>query len=100
MSAGTGDVRERRAYRVEGRVQGVGFRAFVRRRARELGLNGWVRNAADGSVEAEAAGDRASLESFEDDLREGPPAGRVTNLRVRELSSPHPPRDGRFEIRG
>lgn len=100
MSAGAGEGRERRAYRVEGRVQGVGFRAFVRRRARDLGLDGWVRNAADGTVEAEAAGDRASLEAFEDHLRVGPPAGRVTGLGVRELFAPHPPSGGGFEIRG
>lgn len=95
----TGDGRERRTYRIEGRVQGVGFRAFVRRRARDLGLDGWVRNAADGTVEAEAAGDPASLDAFEDHLRQGPPAGRVTDLRVRELSGPGASPGGGFEIR-
>lgn len=77
--------RIRRGYRLEGRVQGVGFRAFVRREARALGIDGWVRNAADGSVEAEAAGDAESLRAFEERLREGPPAGRVSDLQVREL---------------
>ncbi len=99
MSAGADDTRERRAYRIEGRVQGVGFRAFVRRRARELGLDGWVRNAADGTVEAEATGDRASLDAFEDHLRQGPPAGRVGSLQVRELHEPGAPPGGGFEIR-
>ena len=91
--------RERRGYRLEGRVQGVGFRAFVRRRAQELGLDGWVRNAADGTVEAEAAGDRASLDAFEDHLRQGPPAGRVGALRVRALAESGEPPGGGFAIR-
>ncbi len=51
--------------RVRGRVQGVGFRWFVRVQARRLGLAGWVANAPDGSVEIAASGDQAKL----DDLR-------------------------------
>lgn len=74
--------RGRKAYRIEGRVQGVGFRAFVRREARRLGLAGWVRNEPDGSVAVEAEGPAADLEVFEARLREGPPAARVARLDV------------------
>lgn len=92
------NARVRRGYRLEGRVQGVGFRAFVRREARALGVDGWVRNAADGSVEAEASGDRETLGAFEDRLRQGPPAGRVRDLEVRELGAAGEPPGAGFEI--
>ena len=65
---------------VRGRVQGVGFRWFVIRRARELGVAGWVRNRGDGAVEAEAEGAREALEGFVAALREGPPSARVASL--------------------
>jgi acylphosphatase len=93
--------RMRRAYRLTGRVQGVGFRAFVRREARSLGVDGWVKNAADGSVEAEATAERETLEAFEERLRKGPPAGRVSDLEVRdpgETGEAEPAGAG-FEIR-
>ena len=63
---------------VRGRVQGVGFRWFVRERARELGVHGWVRNLDDGSVEVEAEGDEASLDRLRRVLLEGPPGARVS----------------------
>ena len=66
-----------RRYRVCGRVQGVGFRAFVWRRAQELGLDGWVRNLADGSVEALVSGSVERHADFEAVLREGPRWSRV-----------------------
>lgn len=72
---------DRRAYRLEGRVQGVGFRWWTRREARELGLRGTVRNARDGAVEVEVEGDPDALDRFESRLREGPPAARVHALR-------------------
>lgn len=59
-------------YRVAGRVQGVGYRAFVLRRARELGLSGWVRNISDGTVEALIDGSEAHHITFESALKEGP----------------------------
>jgi acylphosphatase len=65
---------------VRGRVQGVGFRWFVRERARELGVSGWVRNRVDGSVEVEAAGEAASLEQFRRWLSKGPPGAIVTAI--------------------
>ncbi len=67
---------------LHGRVQGVGFRAFVARRARELGVRGEVRNAFDGAVEIVAEADVAVLESFLEDVRVGPPLARVERVEV------------------
>ena len=65
---------------ITGRVQGVGFRYAAYRLAQSLGLNGWVRNRADGAVEAEFEGDRSALESMLAWSREGPPLARVTSV--------------------
>lgn len=63
--------------RVTGVVQGVGFRWFVRERARRLGLAGWVRNLPDGSVEVSASGDAGQLELLRGELVRGPNGARV-----------------------
>jgi acylphosphatase len=68
-------------FEIEGRVQGVGFRYFVRRAARQLGVAGWVRNRADGSVEVLADGPAPALAELELRLREGPPGSRVSQVR-------------------
>jgi acylphosphatase len=68
--------------RVEGRVQGVGYRAFVEAHAIELGLAGWVRNRRDGSVEAVLQGPEEAVEEMLDLCREGPPAAAVTGVVV------------------
>jgi acylphosphatase len=73
-----------RFYRVVGRVQGVGFRAFVRAEARRLALVGWVRNAADGSVELEASGPVAALDELAARLAVGPSAARVERVEAIE----------------
>jgi acylphosphatase len=65
---------------VRGYVQGVGFRAFVRRRALALGLDGYVRNTWDGDVEVLAMGPRRDLESLLDDLRRGPSESEVSSV--------------------
>ena len=65
---------------VRGRVQGVFFRAFVKRTADELGLTGYARNCADGSVEVFAEGERDRLEKFVGYLHSGPPAARVDDV--------------------
>ena len=66
--------------RVTGIVQGVGFRWFVRERARRLGLAGWVRNLSDGSVEVAAAGDAHQLDLLRGELRRGPTGARVDGI--------------------
>jgi acylphosphatase len=65
---------------VRGRVQGVGFRWFVRERARELGVRGWVRNRADGSVEVEAGGESERLARLRQLLSQGPRGAHVSGL--------------------
>lgn len=67
---------------VHGMVQGVGFRYFVLREARRLGLDGWVANEANGSVRVVADGPRAALETLLARLREGPPASIVERVLV------------------
>jgi len=61
---------------ISGIVQGVGFRFFAARAARHHGVSGYVRNLADGRVEAVAEGDCRAVEGFTEDLRRGP-AGAV-----------------------
>jgi acylphosphatase len=72
---------------VEGEVQGVGYRVFVVRSAGPLAVRGWVRNRFDGSVEVLAEGQRASLEVLLRDLRAGPRASTVRDVRVEWLSA-------------
>ncbi len=87
-----------RRYTVTGRVQGVGFRWFVEREARALGLSGWVRNRADGSVEVLAAGTNEQLSRLYDVLKQGPRAARVDDVDVENAA---PLSDlGTFRIEG
>ena len=69
-----------RRYVVSGRVQGVGFRFFVRDAARREGIAGWVRNREDGCVELEAQGDAEAMERFEMAIRRGPRGARVDEV--------------------
>ena len=66
--------------RVEGTVQGVGFRWFVREKARRWGLTGWVRNLPDGTVELAAIGPAANLDGLLRDIRVGPRGARVDDV--------------------
>lgn len=70
-----------RRWIVEGQVQGVGFRWFVKGKATSLGLAGSVRNLPDASVEVVAAGPDEKLDQLETALRRGPPAAEVHQLR-------------------
>ncbi len=71
---------------VSGRVQGVGFRAWVQDRAVELGLGGWVRNTRDGRVEAVFVGDTVRVHEMIEACRRGPSVSRVSHVDVREAS--------------
>ena len=73
-----------RRFVVRGRVQGVGFRWFVEREAHLLGIAGWVRNKADGSVEVLAQGTAAQLAGLRSRLQEGPRAARVDDVEEAE----------------
>ncbi len=75
---------EARRFLVRGRVQGVGFRWFVEREAHILGVAGWVRNNADGSVEVLAQGSRDQLSGLRSRLRQGPRAARVDGVEESE----------------
>jgi acylphosphatase len=67
---------------VRGRVQGVFFRAETQARAQSLGLAGWVRNTADGSVEAVVEGDQNLVESMVEWCRHGPAGAEVDEVEV------------------
>lgn len=65
---------------IEGRVQGVGFRAWVVREARQRRLSGWVRNRQNGSVEALFAGDTATVDAMLQACRAGPRLAAVRDI--------------------
>ena len=66
--------------RLRGRVQGVGFRWFVRVHARRLGLSGWVANNPDGSVEVAASGEQEKLDELSRVVRQGPDGAQVSGV--------------------
>ena len=72
---------------VSGRVQGVGFRFFARRAAREAGVRGWIRNRPDGTVESLVEGEDEAVARYVERLREGPHGSRVSDVEVREAVS-------------
>jgi acylphosphatase len=67
---------------VHGMVQGVGFRYFVLRSAKNIGVTGWVKNLPDGSVAAIAEGEERNLETFLDILKKGPSFSHVSNVDI------------------
>ena len=80
---------------VEGRVQGVGFRAHVEHEAKERGLRGWVRNRSDGSVEAVFSGEEEDVQSMIVACHRGPRMSLVREVK----SEPHPLGDWRaFDV--
>jgi DNA ligase D-like protein (predicted 3'-phosphoesterase) len=83
--------------RVSGRVQGVGYREATRRRARELGVTGWVRNVDDGTVAVHAEGPRAAVQALVAFLCRGPRGAAVEDLAVEDV-----PFEGheQFAVRG
>jgi len=68
--------------RVEGRVQGVGYRAWVESAARTMALTGWVRNRRDGSVEITLHGPADRVDEMLRLCERGPPAARVTKVEI------------------
>ena len=79
----TASVRRARAI-ITGRVQGVSYRMSTVREAAQRGLAGWVKNLEDGSVELEVEGDDAAVAALLAWCEHGPPAARVTRVRVEE----------------
>ncbi len=84
-----------KAFKVHGRVQGVGFRWWAQRQARALGLRGSVRNCADGTVDIAFAGTRDSVAEMCARLRSGPTAAYVSKLEDLDLPDELP---GDFRI--
>jgi len=84
------DTRLRAHVMIEGKVQGVWFRAWVREQAGERGLLGWVRNRRDGSVEAVFEGPPTDVEAMIRDCWNGPTAARVHAVRVEPVPSDPP----------
>lgn len=79
--------RPARRVRVNGRVQGVFFRAWTQQQARELGVAGWVRNCGDGSVEAHLEGDEAAIKALIQRMHEGPPSAEVERVEVEDCEA-------------
>lgn len=79
---------------VAGRVQGVGFRWFVRELGRRHGLSGWVRNLSSGNVEVVASGPAEGIAALRESVRVGPPGAHVTRVLELPLQThvehPHP----------
>jgi acylphosphatase len=84
-----------RHLRIEGRVQRVGYRAWMVREATRLGLSGWVRNRADGSVEAVVAGPEPAVQALLTACRRGPVLARVD--RIEESFAEDLPEGGGFQ---
>ena len=82
MTGGTSQATSRMIARITGEVQSVGFRAYARRRAQMLGLYGYARNLADGSVEVVAEGPRDLLEQLLVILRRGPASASVDDAQA------------------
>ena len=76
--------------RIKGVVQGVGFRYWMVREAEFKGLNGWVRNRADGTVEALLSGRPAQVDALIEACRVGPRNARVTDLTVSDVADAVP----------
>lgn len=79
-------MRVTRSLRASGRVQGVGYRDSLRRKALALGVSGWVRNRLDGTVEALLQGEAAAVEALAAWARRGPPAARVDSIVLEDLA--------------
>ncbi len=74
--------------RIEGRVQGIGFRFWTSDQAVELGLGGWVRNRFDGGVEAVFAGPRAAVDDMVRRCRRGPAFARIDGFSEEPEANP------------
>jgi acylphosphatase len=91
------DKRRTVTVRIEGRVQGVYYRAWTKQTARGLGLDGWVRNAGDGSVEAVFSGPAPAVDEMLKLCADGPPAAEVTAVTITDEGGAPP---SGFKVRG
>ena len=91
------DDRQATLVRITGMVQGVGFRLWARDQAKRLGLTGWVRNEADGSVTALIAGETSAVSRMLSEFRKGPRGAAVSKVEAEQISSDEAPSE--FSIR-
>lgn len=77
-------VKQRLHVYVSGRVQGVGFRAFIKRNAKELSLKGWVKNLPDGRVETIVEGKKGEIKRFIKILKEGSNRSRIEDIDIKK----------------
>ena len=75
-------------FRIEGFVQAVGYRNYLIEEAKKLGLDGWVRNRSDGTVEALASGPTKAIETFFTVCARGPEGSRVANVEMHKAKPP------------
>ncbi|KAF2240568.1 Acylphosphatase [Trematosphaeria pertusa] len=78
---------KRISYKIEGEVQGVNFRHFASKQAKEAGVTGYVTNASDGTVQGEAQGSHEAIKEFVQHLNKGPPAANVTGVEHSDVST-------------
>lgn len=83
--------------KVEGHVQGVGFRYFTSLIAESHHIKGWVRNTTDGGVEIEAEGEEFNIEAFIKNIKDGPRFSRIDRVTIKELEKPRGYK--KFELR-
>jgi acylphosphatase len=86
MAPGKGQVNVARHIVVRGRVQGVGYRDAAVQTAFTLGVTGWVRNRADGTVEARVQGEAGAVDRFVEWSRRGPPLARVSGIEASDAA--------------
>jgi len=72
---------------ISGRVQGVWFRVSTKQKAEQLGVTGWVKNTADGKVEALFEGDKKHIQEMIDWCHQGPPSAQIDHVEITEQSS-------------
>ncbi|MDR9419434.1 acylphosphatase [Gracilimonas sp.] len=84
---------------ISGRVQGVGFRHFTKTNARELGVNGWVKNLSDGRVEAYLDGEEKAVKELIERCKNGPAASYVKNIEENKVSDKQAEEVNGFEVK-
>lgn len=90
-------MKELRAIKVHGKVQGVGYRFYATRVARRLGLKGWIRNLRDGTVDAIVEGESDAIDEWIEEIREGPRYAEVT--KIEQESKSYQGKFGEFDVK-